>query len=143
MLGSVCGVPPHRVSRYAGMDVSSQDDIAMRPDVFIDWYKALAGGRSLASWGTALGINDNLIASIEENEMKACLVLALHLLANNHLPPLEQQRDVKKEFTNGGLRGLYDQLKEANDRLKGIIGIYVRAILQNIDHLGRQEGGVI
>jgi hypothetical protein len=122
---------------------SSQDDIAMRPDVFRDWYKALAGDRSLLSWGRALGINDNFIASIEKNETKACLVLALHLLADNHLPPLEQQGDVKKEFTNGGLRGLYGQLNEANGRRKGISDIYVCAILEKIEYMGREEGGVI
>jgi hypothetical protein len=116
----------------------------MRPDLLRNWFKALAGMQSLSSWMEALGIDEKFAitvnkfvasTSVEEDEFQVCLVLALHLLANNHLPPPEQQEDVKKEFLNGGLSSLYSQLKDTG-------GIYMCAIVEHIDRLGRYEGAV-
>jgi hypothetical protein len=131
------------LSAHNSIDLS-QDNIAMRPDAFRDWYKALAGRQSLLSWMAALGINDEFAIAVDEfvastsvgeDGLQVCVIFALHLLSNNHLPPLEQQKGVKKEFSNDGLRSLYSQLKDTRTHVN-------TAIVENIDHLGRQEGAV-
>jgi hypothetical protein len=122
---------------------SSQNNIAMRLDLFRDWYRALAGRESLASWMRAKGINDKFAIAVhkfvastssEEEGIQVCLVLAVHLLADDHLPPLELQAGVKQEFVNGALHDLYSRLQETDGS-----GSYMDVILESINRLeGRQ-----
>lgn len=60
------------------------------------------------------------------------LVFALYLLANSHLPPLEEQAFVKQDFIHDALHRLYTQLTEEDN-------IYAPLIIDGIDRLEEQR----
>jgi hypothetical protein len=118
--------------------VSSQRSmIPTNRDLFKKWFEALAGRQPLESWMKDWGVDDrsrHVLLQYFYNKagpegVKACLVLAIRMLANDKLPPSSIKMAVNEEFLKGSLYDLYARLEKQKSP-------YTKSILDNINRLG-------